>query len=414
MRKLIIIPILFLFFGATYAQQRTHIPNSIYGLGKINARGFSRNFGMGRAGLALSSPYYLNSQNPASYSSLDSVSFFFDFGLGADFVKYQTAREGSQKGYDINLRNIAIGFRAGKRWSSSIGIHPFSTVGYRIELVEDVVGTPNETYNLLINGNGGLTQFYWDHSYEIIDHLTLGASLNYLFGKIESKEEMKSNIIADNIFVYQNAYYNKFFVDFGIQYYFAYKKDYVITLGGVFGSNHHINIKNDISVSKSSGTVFMEEVTNKGTFNLPLYGGIGVAVNYKNRLTVTADYLYHNWSGTKSEEKDFQFKSNHTVRAGLEYIPGRIADLGYFGNVAFRLGYYYEQSYLEIKRKRIAENGFSAGLGFPMLQNKTTFNVAYNYGMSGTMDNGLIKERNHSFMVSLTLHDWWFIKRKID
>jgi hypothetical protein len=71
--------------------------------------------GMGRAGLALSSPFYLNSQNPASYSSLDSISFFLDFGMGADFVKYQTAREGSQKGYDVNLRNIAIGFRAGKK-----------------------------------------------------------------------------------------------------------------------------------------------------------------------------------------------------------------------------------------------------------------------------------------------------------
>jgi long-subunit fatty acid transport protein len=247
-----------------------------------------------------------------------------------------------------------------------------------------------------------------------MDHLTLGASLNYLFGKIESKEEMSSANIADNILVYQNAYYNKFYMDFGIQYYFTYKKDYVITLGGVFGSNHRINIKNDITVSESTGVVFMEEVTNKGTFNMPLHGGLGVAVNYKNKLTVTADYLYHNWSSTKSEEKDFQFKSNHMIRGGLEYIPGRFADLGYFGGVAFRLGYYYEQSYLEIKRKRIAENGFSAGMGFPMLQNKTTFNVAYNYGKSGTMDNGLIQERNHSFMVSLTLHDWWFIKRKID
>ena len=29
------------------------------------------------------------------------------------------------------------------------------------------------------------------------------------------------------------------------------------------------------------------------------------------------------------------------------------------------------------------------------------------------MNNGLIRETYHSFLFSLTLHDWWFIKRKI-
>lgn len=414
MRKLIIIPILFLFIVVASAQQRTHIPNSIYGLGKINPRGFSRNMAMGRAGLALSSPFYLNSQNPASYSSLDSISFFFDFGLSADFVKNETIREGTQRGYDVNLRNIAIGFRAGKRWTSSIGIHPFSTVGYRVELIEDIVGTPNETYKVQIDGNGGLTQFYWDHSYEIIDRLSLGVSLNYLFGKIETKEKISAENIAQEVYVYQNSYMNKFFMDFGIQYNFPFKKDYAVTLGGVFGTNHAINIKNDISVSQSNGTVFEEEVTRKGTFNMPMHAGFGLAVNYKNKLTVTADYLYNDWSQTSSSESNFAYKSNSQIHTGIEFIPGRFADLGYFGGVAYRLGYYYEQSYMEIRRKRVADNGFSVGLGFPMLQNKTTFNVSYNYGVNGTLDNGLIKEQYHSFMVSLTLHDWWFIKRKID
>jgi hypothetical protein len=414
MKRLILLYIAFLIFTVSFAQQRTHIPYSIYGLGKINPRGGARNIAMGRTGLALSSPFYLNNQNPASYSSIDSVSFFFDFSLGGDFVKYQTGRNGTQHGTDMNLKTVALGFRINPKWTSSIGIHPYSTVGYRIEAIEDIDGAVNETFSVQINGNGGLTQFYWDHAYELFKGLSLGVSMNYLFGKIESKEQVTSAQLSDNIYVYQDSYLHRFYADFGVQYHLPAKKNFEVTLGGVFGKNHKIRIKNEYSVTESSGIVYEQDVTKRGYFDFPLYAGFGAAVNYKNALTLTADYLYYNWSKTESETSDFQYKSNNLFRFGLEYIPGRYADLGYFGGVAYRLGGYIEQSYLEISSKRISDKGFSAGFGFPMLQNKTTLNVAYNFGVNGTLEHGLIKETYHSVMLSLTLHDWWFIKRKID
>jgi hypothetical protein len=78
------------------------------------------------------------------------------------------------------------------------------------------------------------------------------------------------------------------------------------------------------------------------------------------------------------------------------------------------LGYYHEDSPIAINNYLVADDGVSVGVGLPFGQNKTSINLAYNYGIRGTIDNGLIREEYHAIMLSMTLHDWWFIKRKYD
>src|SRR5690554_257533 len=63
------------------SQNRTSSPFSRYGMGELNPQGFSRNQAMGGTGIGLRSAGYLNNMNPASYSALDSMSFFFETGL---------------------------------------------------------------------------------------------------------------------------------------------------------------------------------------------------------------------------------------------------------------------------------------------------------------------------------------------
>jgi hypothetical protein len=414
MRKLFVLFIILSAHFALFAQERTQIPYSIYGLGKIQAKGFGRNMAMGRSGLALSSPRYLNNQNPASYYSIDSVSFFFDFGLSLDAVKYKTDLNAAQRGMDMNIRNLAIGFRITPHWTSSMGITPYSMVGYKIVSEQPIEGTPDEVFTAQINGNGGLTQFYWNNSYLLFKHLSLGASFNYLFGSVESVEKISSNVIVQDNYIEQISYYHKVYADFGIQYFFPVKKDLKITLGGVFGNNHKINIKDRINIYNSQGSIIKDETLSRGTFEFPLYFGAGVAVTYKDKLTLSADYLFHDWSNTKADNRNYNYRSNNTYRFGAEYIPGRYSELGYFGGISYRAGLYYEESYLEIDDKSFSDQGFTLGIGLPFLQSRTSLNISYNYGINGTMENHLIKERYNSFMFSITMHDWWFIKRKID
>jgi hypothetical protein len=414
MRKLSLLFIALSFVITLLAQERTHMPYSVYGLGEIHPRGFGRNMAMGRSGIALASPRYLNNLNPASNYRIDSISFFFDLGLSGEFVKYRTIREGTQRGNDINLRNLAIGFRISRNWTSIIGISPYSTIGYKIETTKIIEGSPGEFFDLTITGNGGLNQFYWNNSYLLFKKLSLGVGFSYLFGNVESTESSSADFLATDILVKQSSYMHKLYADFGAQYFFPVKENFSITLGAVFGNSHKIKIKDMIIIDEADGTTSDVEVTRRGTFDFPVYVGGGLAISYKNSLTFTADYEYHDWSNTESDNENYAYTSNNIFRAGLEMFPGRYQKLGYFGSIAYRLGGYYEESYLDIQGNSIADRGITAGLGFPFLQNRTTINLSYNYGIKGTLDNHLIKENYHAIMFSLTMHDWWFIKRKID
>lgn len=412
MKNFLLASVLFIMPIALFAQQRTHLPYSVFGIGELTPDGLNRSMAMGRTGIASSSSRYVNNMNPASYSHIDSISFLFDFGLSGDFVKYKASGL-TQHGNDMNIRNIAMGFRITPNWSASIGIAPYSTVGYKVITDKYIDGTIDERFELEMTGSGGLNRLYWDNSYLLFKRLSLGMSFSYLFGNIEAKETASFSNLSSNIISKQTSYLHKVYADFGVQYYFPVKKDLEVTLGGIFGNSHKLNFKQDIQIY-IAGSLEQDEIKRTGSFKLPLYYGGGLSINYKNQLTLSADYIYHDWSSTKSDNPDFNYKSNNSFRVGAEYIPGRVNKLGYFGNIAYRAGYYYEQSYLEVSGVTASDNGISLGLGLPFMQNKTTINIGYNYGVNGTMNNSMIRETYHSFVFSVAMHDWWFIKRKYD
>ena len=68
---------------------------------------------------------------------------------------------------------MAMGFRIMPNWSASIGIAPYSTVGYKIATDNYVDGTVDENFKLEMTGSGGLNQFYWDNSYLLFKRLSL-------------------------------------------------------------------------------------------------------------------------------------------------------------------------------------------------------------------------------------------------
>jgi len=412
MRNLFFILTLALFQFPLKAQVKDYLPYSLFGIGEINSKGFSRNLAMGKSGIALSSSFYLNNMNPASYHKMDSISFFFDFGLSAIYTKYATLYN-TQKGHDYNMRNIALGFRVSRHWSSSIGVMPYSTVAYQITSLNNLEGTTDQ-YVARLNGSGGLTQFYWDNSYVLFKHLSLGINATYLFGNIESEEVVQYEKFPYTILSNKTSKLNKIYCDFGFQYFIPFSKDLTFTLGGVFGNSHKLNFKESIQVSQSNGLVFEDKTTREGTFDIPLYYGAGLAFEWARKLTVTADYLYHDWSSVTSDNPEYSFVSNHTFRLGAEYLPGRLNQFGYLGRISYRAGYYYEGSYVQVKNTNIAENGFSFGIGIPFIKNKTSINLSYNTGIKGSTNNGMIRENYNAFFLSITMHDWWFLKPKYD
>lgn len=395
--------------GEASAQSRDHLPYSVFGIGDFAPKGFSRNLGMGKTGIALASDLYLNNVNPAAGFLMDSISFFFTVGLKGDFVSYST-NLASQSGKDINLNNIALGFRVAKFWASSFGVEPYSTVGYKIKSVEYVEGNVDK-YLAEKSGNGGLSRFYWNNSIRPLKNLSLGVSTTYLFGNIESTEQIVYPAINSELSYINNLHYNKLFADFGIQYRQSFGENFTVTLGGLYGTEHRISYDGSLSVvDKNQGALIDESESGSGYFTFPYHYGAGIAVNYMNMLTITGDYIFENWDANNSGEALFQYSDAGKLRLGLEFVPGgdRITD--YFKMIRYRAGFYSDRSYITIEGNRINDTGFTLGLSFPFLRDKSTVNISLMAGQYGTRENSLIRERYASVYVSFELHDWWFLK----
>src|SRR3546814_13768774 len=63
----------------------------------------------------------------------------------------------SQTNHDFGLSYISLAFPVSQKWGSSVGLLPFSNVGYRVTN-ETKLDTTNVNY--INTGEGGLSQFY--------------------------------------------------------------------------------------------------------------------------------------------------------------------------------------------------------------------------------------------------------------
>ncbi len=393
-------------------QSKTYLPYSIFGIGELASKGLGRNIAMGNTGIALSSANHLNNLNPASYFLLDSISFFFDVGLAGDFVKYRT-NSARQSGSDVNINNLAIGFRITPFWSLGIGITPYSSVGYKIHSENYVEGSVDK-YVIESTGSGGLNQFYWDNSLEVIKNLILGFNVSYLFGNIKATERNYYSAIGSELFYTETSYFSKLFVDFGIQYLLHINDNISLTIGGIYGTNHKLDFSQELNIVDADGHEIEDELRKTGTFNYPAHYGGGVAFNYAGKLTVTGDYIFENWEQTSSNSTYYKYVNANKFRFGVEYIPGENRISNYLGIIRYRAGFYMDQSYLKVNKTQIDDKGFTLGISLPFLRNRTSVNVSWMSGKSGTIENGLILERYNTIHLSLELHDWWFRKAQYD
>ena len=76
------------------AQSGTNSPYSQFGLGDLANQTVGQNKGMGGVGYGFRKGNEVNPMNPASYSSVDSLTFIFDAGLSLQTTQM---REGQEK-----------------------------------------------------------------------------------------------------------------------------------------------------------------------------------------------------------------------------------------------------------------------------------------------------------------------------
>ena len=400
------------------AQTSTSSPYSMYGIGDLAQIGFGQNRALGGAGIALPTATTINIVNPASYLTIDSLSFLTDIGFNVKNSRF-TSNSQTQTGNSAGFGYLAIGFRNTSWWKNSIGLIPFSSVGYNINTKKNIEGT-SDLANVNVQGSGGLNQFYWGNAFKIFPNLSLGANLAFIFGSTTQTQDIttSSNYISGDLKSIDNTYMHRLYLSYGAQYYFKLSKNVKGSLGLIYGGPCKLNLYHDISTIDnvtSSNNVLQDNVTTENSLTLPAYYGLGWSIKLFDKLMVTSDYKFYNWSGSQSLQSNVRFSNSNNYLFGAEYTPSTsFRDRGW-KKVSYRVGGFINDSYLIIQNQQMKDRGVTFGFGLPLMQKKININFACQIGQKGvSTGQGIITENYTTFNINFTLFDFWFFKPKFD
>ena len=404
--------------GVAAAQNNTNSPYTRYGYGQLADQGSANSKAMGGVAYALRDRYQVNFANPAAYTAVDSLTFIFDGGISLQNTNFSDGTL-KQNAKNSSFDYITMQFRAARWAAISIGLLPYSNVGYNIGRTYENTENSIASYATQYSGEGGMHQFYFGAGFKLFKNLSIGTNISYFWGNITHTmtETFPSSSTNYPFVIQDNVDIKSYKLDFGLQYTQPIGKKNSVTLGVVYSPGHNLNntateTRQMGSGSSSTTTVTQNEIDAE--YGLPTTFGVGLAYVYDNRLTVAADVTYQNWDKVSFEgNKDF-FCKRGKVALGAEFIPnpnGRT----YLANVKYRVGAYYSKPYYKVNGVRAAdEYGVTAGFGLPIPRTRSSLHLSAQYVHVDGKAGGLLDENTLRICIGITFNERWFFKRKVN
>ncbi|MFA9189737.1 hypothetical protein AAGV28_00010 [Flavobacterium sp. FZUC8N2.13] len=401
---------------ASFAQEGTSSPYSFYGIGDVRFKGTVESRSMGGVQVEQDS-IHLNLDNPASYSHLKLTTFTVGGTYNSTTLKNDSS---SEKATRTTFDYLAVGLPMGKL-GVGFGLIPYSSVGYKIEVIPTAIGDPGSRDN----GTGGMNKAFLGASYKIVPNFSVGANVDYNFGRIETTNTQFVNGVATGSRELNRADLSGVNFNFGAMYQAKLNKKLSLfsslsyKLESKLASN---NTRNIAVVSFNSNFEFAsvqsadEEVFEK-TLTLPSELKIGFGVGESKKWLVGTQFISasqgdlantYNTSSRASYEKATKYS------IGGYFIPNYNSFTSYAKRIVYRAGLKYEQTGLVIDSESIKDKGVSFGLGLPVTGSFSNINLGFEFGKRGTTSAGLIEENYAKFSVGLSFNDRWFVKRKFD
>lgn len=414
-KKNILLAVLSFISISIFGQYTMNSPYSRFGLGDLEQGGFAINKSMGGIGIALRETNQINYLNPASYTAQDSMSFVWDIGMKGNITTYNTSA-GSMKQRNYNFDHLALSFPIiNKKYYASAGMIPYSKKGY--SYFEKDTFSDGETLLSKYNGSGNISRFYIGNGISLLnDKINLGFNISYLFGSLTNSTII--SIVEDNSkgiqpYKVYDAGITGWLFTLGAQGIFPLSNDLSLTIGAVFEPKTNLDAEVKNQLLRYADT--LADQPDTGKYVIPARFGGGMSFQYKNKLTFGLDYTMQDWSKASFlGTKDDNLSSSKRISCGLQYVHDKESYTNYFAKVRVRAGFYFEDTYLELRNKGIKDYGFTVGLGLPFRRTNTMFNVGLEMGKRGTTQNQLIEDSYMRISVSVSLFDYWFYKRKYD
>ena len=410
--------------SGAWAQGGTKSPYSQFGVGMLSDQSQSMSRGMNGVGYGLRQGNMVNTLNPASYSSIDSLTMIFDMGLSGQMTNF---KEGvvRRNASIANFEYVTGSFRAWKNVGVTFGVLPYSNVGYDYMATTKDATTGTLTHNY--TGSGGLHQLFLGMGWRVLKPLSIGVNASYLWGSIDRSVTPSSSAASNTLSKRYTTTVSNYKLDFGLQWQQPIGKTDQLTIGAVAGLGH--NLKNEAlmiisSLNSQSSSTHADTTTIADGMALPMSFGFGAAYNKGRKLTVAADFSLEKWGsidipGTLTnggyQKVDGLLNDRMKVNVGADWIPNPMGTK-YLEHVHYRIGAGYATPYYKINgQDGPKELSVSAGFGIPIFtsyNNRSILNVSGQWVHASATH--FITENTFRINIGITFNERWFMKWKVD
>lgn len=394
-----------------FASAQEMSPYSMIGYGVLNDRTSSTQRAMGGTGYAVQQRGKINAKNPASFAAIDSMTFLFDMGVDAGAVLAHEKDLHVTKPLG-GLDYITLQVPIGKWMGASLGLLPFSSVGYSFgQEVTNGIGS--------YSGQGGISEVYLGWAARPVKGLTVGVSGGYLFGNVIN--DVYATATNGSVSLYERVHkirdYN---VQFGVQYGLTIKHKNHLSAGMTFTLPRKVHgtaygTRYDVSQNASNPEKTPTVNLAKAGYTMPWSIGAGLAYEFDSRLLVAADFTFQPWSkakfpGIENFSQDQTFSNRTKYSLGAEFTPAKRGN--YFKRMSYRIGAFRARDYMMVDNNHVNEFGLTCGFGFPTPL-RTTVNLGFEYRHRNSVPAATVTENYYMVTLGIALNEIWFLPSKI-
>ncbi len=407
---------------AVQAQQPLSSPYSRYGIGELFRLSNNQTMAMGGAGIAFRDAATVNVLNPASYSAFDTTSFVFEGAITTNFQTLKTESL-SQKANYSTIKHLLFGFPVTHWWKSSLGLLPYSQVGYKVSdaSVSDSIGRMVRLYE----GSGGINQVFLGHAFRFGKSFSAGVNVSYLFGTIS---RLRALTFPDSAYmryfrVKDDISVNDFMFTYGLQYHTTLRNDLQLAAGAIFSSGRNITAKSSLLsetyLQGSTGIIYVQDTVEnspgiRGEIFLPDAWGTGISVGRTNKWMVQADVRFQDWSRFRIFGEKDSLRNSMDLALGMQYIPDFNSLSAYYRKISYRAGIRYSKTYLQLHSRQLNDLAFTLGFGLPLARTKSRVHLGFEFGRKGTTSDNLIQENYVLFSLGFSVFETWFYRKKFE
>ncbi len=384
---------------------------SIFGLGDLRYVTGTRSAGMGYTGLALASPFYVNSYSPGSWSAIDRTRL--EAGM---LYEGFSSSDGNKSIYrseaDFIGGSLAVPISSDHGLVIIGGFTPFSNINYNTYTRGSQQGID---YTIQHVGEGGISRGFLGASFTPLKFISLGVSVEYLFGTLQAVRTFNpSNSTASGSVTTTSATINgAYFRIGGVVQGFGSTIEILQPLSIGFAASSQAVLSGDFE-SRYNYAAESETVAVPTSATIPVAIGVGIGYQAGPRYVFAADFLQQNWYNSSiNGVAPPSLKNSYRIGVGVERSGSRDPEATGWDRISLRLGFSYLATYYFVNGEPINEWSVTSGFDIPF-SGDSRFGVALEYAQRGTTKSNLIKDNIFRCTFSLNLSEQWFIRYEED